>query len=476
MKRRLTLASAVALVIACATFARGADGDFSSLLRRLPPASNAVVIVDAKAARQAIGAGNESAVAALGLGGIPVMAGNLALGAHIDFGEHRHVWSVAVFQVDGSMTIQSVAASEKEPVQQVGGHAAVLSPRNAYFIDIGPGLMAVGSPANRQLLSRWLQFQDANRLDVLSPYLLKATTPSTPFIAVMALDLENSFDPAAIRRGLDRSEVLASRGRDRTEESARLIASIKGLTFTVRPGSPVEGELSVEFGDETRHVATFAKDLLLEALRNAGYYLEDFDGWQELPWKDRFVRIHGPLSPNALRKLTMLIKTPVPSPVAAGPEAAQPADPAARAVAAAQRYFKSVTQILADLKADKGKNQNSRAGWYDQAADQMSALPTLDVPPELVGYGQGTADQLRAMAAGQKDLTTKVNYVRRNSYQSVYGWVYGNVQMGNVVPTQKVIQALEGQADQARRQNWEKIDQATEQLRAQMTQKFNVQF
>jgi hypothetical protein len=476
MKRCSIIVPAVALAFGLVPHAR-ADGSSQALLRRLPPATNAIVVIDSKALRQALGSGNETAAAAMGLTGLPLMAGNFVLGAHIDYGEHRHLWSVAVFQVVGGMTIQDVAKSEKEPVQQLAGHAAVLSQRNVYFIDLGDGLMAAGMPANRQLLSRWLQFQDTNREDVLSPYLLKAANPETPAMMTAALDLGNALDPAAIRRGLEHSEVLATKSRERTDQSAQLIATIKGLTFNVRAGNPLEGELTADFDGETRHVATFERELLLEALRYTGLYLEDFDGWQEPPWKDRTVTIHGPLSANGLRKVGMLIKTPVPSPdAAAGNASSLPADPVARALVASQRYFKSVTQILADLKADKGKNQNSRAGWYDQAADQMSALPTLDVAPELVGYGQGTADQLRAMAAGQKDLTTKVTYVRRNSYQSAYGWVYGNAQMGNLVPTQKVIESLEGQATQARRETWERIDQATAQLRTQMTQKFNVQF
>ena len=127
------------------------------------------------------------------------------------------------------------------------------------------------------------------------------------------------------------------------------------------------------------------------------------------------------------------------------------------------------------LKNEKGKPLDSRAGWYDHASNQLNNLPTLDVAPELVGYGASTADLLESLATGLKDSSTKIKYVRYNSLASVYGPVYGNRRVG-FVPTDRVVNELKEQAADARRALWDRVEEATAQLRRQMTQKFNVQF
>jgi hypothetical protein len=467
------LAAALLLLPGLAGTARAAGGDYRALMRRLPDSTTAVVLVDVKALRQALGVTPGTALATANISSIPAMADKFVLGAQIDQSEHRHVWSIALTRIAGKMTIQDLAKSENEPVQQVAGHAAVVSPRNAYFIDLGPGLLASVTPASRKMVSRWLAFQDTNQVDTVPPYLIKAADAAGSAVMALAIDLEDSADMTAIRRGLTRSQVLSSQENVDLDAVARAIARVKGLTLSVRPGSPLAGELAVDFDADTAPVRAFAKPLLLEILQNAGLYLPDFDDW-EAQVKDRSVTLRGPLSVNGLRKLGLLIRTPAPSP-AADPGASRPDTPAARALAASQAYFQSVAQILDDLKNDKGKTLDSRAGWYDHAANQFNNLPTLDVDPDLVAFGSATSDRLRALATGLRDTEQKIKYVRYNSWASYLGPVYGNRATG-FVPTSKVVQALQAQAADARRGLWDQVEDATAQIRQKMTQKFNAQF
>jgi hypothetical protein len=476
MKRCSSLVVGFVILFGTAPASRAGSGDFRSLLRRLPDSTTALVVIDVKALRPALGLTREAALSAAGISAIPISADKFVLGANVDLSEHRHLWSVALAQLDGKMTIQDVAKMEKAPVQKVGGHSAVVSPRNAYFVDLGPGLMAAATPANRKMLNRWLAFQDSNQLDTLPAYLINAAAALDSALMVMAVDLEDSVDVAAISRGLTRSQVLAARENLDYDAVARAIAQVKGVRLTVRPGNPLAGDLTVDFAAGTAAVRAFAKPLLLEILQHTGLYVDDFDSW-EATVTDNSVGIHGPLSVNALRKFGTLIQTPAPSPDAADAAGYDAKTPAARGLAASQRYFQSVAQILEDLKFDKGNTLDSRAGWYEHAATQLNNLPTLDVAPELARYGATTANLLQSMSTGLKNVSTRIEYVRHNSIYSYYssGAIFGNAQEG-YVSTDKVVGELKGLADQARRSLWDKIDDATSLVRRQLTQRFNTQF
>jgi hypothetical protein len=476
MKRRLISVAALAIFLNLAPACRAGGGDFRSLLRRLPDSTTALVVIDVKALRQALGLTREAALSAADISAIPITANKFVMGANVDLSEHRHVWSVGLAQLDGKMTIQDVARMESAPVQKVAGHSAVVSPRNAYFVDLGPGLLATATPANRKVLSHWLAFQDTNQLDTLPQYLINAAAALDSALMVIAVDLEDSVDVAAISRGLTRSQVLAARENLDYDSVARAIAQVKGIRLTVRPGNPLAGDLTVDFGAGTGAVRDFAKPLLLEILQNTGLYVADFDAW-EATVTDNSVGIHGPLSVNALRKFGTLIRTPAPSPDAADTAGYDAKTPAARGLAASQRYFQSIVQVLEDLKFDKGKTLDSRAGWYEHAATQLNNLPTLDVAPELVRYGATTANLLQSMSTGLKNVSTRIEYVRHNSIYSYYssGAIFGNSQSG-YTSTNKIVGELKELADQARRSLWDKIDDATSLVRRQLTQRFNTQF
>src|SRR5436853_643883 len=82
-------------------------------------------------------------------------------------------------------------------------------------------LLAAGSPANRQMLKRWLAYQKNNQLAALSSYLLQAAAPADAAVLVMAVDLADSLDPAAVHRGLNGSKVMASRKNADYEKVAK---------------------------------------------------------------------------------------------------------------------------------------------------------------------------------------------------------------------------------------------------------------
>jgi hypothetical protein len=466
----LLLAALLALVPPC----RAGDDDYRALLRRLPDSTTAIILVDVNGLRQALGVAHGTALQTAGIAAVPGSASKFVLGAQIDLSTQRHVWSVALATTDGKLALSNVAKTENEPVQDIGGHPAVMSHRGAYFVELGSKLLAAVTPANGKMLVKWLKFQDANQLDTIPAYLISAASAGEPALMLLAVDLEDSADMATVRRGLTQSQVLSTRENVDYDAVARVIAKAKGIRLSVRAGNPLSGSLTVDFDADTGTIRDFAKPLLLDTLRNTGLYVPDFDDWRA-EVTDRAVSLSGPLSVNALRKFGTLIRTPAPNPVAADPDANQAATPGARNLAASQQYFQSITRILEDLKNDPGNSLESRSGWYDHAAAQINNLPTLDVAPELIAYGSATGERMQSMSSALKTASMQIGYVRHNSIVSYLGPVYGSPQAG-WTQTSKVVGAIRDQVTEARRRLWDQMEDATAKVRNLMTQRFNAQF
>jgi hypothetical protein len=488
-----------------------AQSPYQDLLRRLPVSTNVLVTVDVQGLRQALGVAPGTALTATDLSTLPIAAKQFVLGAQVDLSQRKHLWSIALAQLAQPMTIQNIAKAEGEAVGQVAGYNVVASKRNAYFIDLGDSLLGIGSPANRQQLKRWLNYQKNNQLAALSPYLLQAANSSGPPLILMAVDISDSLDPLAIHRGLNGSKVMASHPNADYAAVAKTLAAAKGLIFTIEAGSPLTGHLTVDFDIDTSAIRDFGKALLIEILQHADLYVPDFDSWEPRP-KYQSIGIHGALSINALRKFGTLIRTPVPPPEAASMDSYQSLDPAQRTLAASKRYFQTITQILADLKDDKTRSVKGLAGWYARYADQLDQLPILDVDPILINFEAATSEHLRAMSASLKGISLESGYLQMQKtegqiYQAPsytgnynaygpYGGYYGgglanlanNVALyrsgtaGGVTTVNNYAQIymqqeqLVQQGAAARITLWERIDQETADIRRQLTLKYKTEF
>lgn len=410
MKHANRLAGTLLLLLGLAPSGRADDNPYQDLLRRLPDSTNAVVAVDVQSLRKTLGIKPGSTLMASHMSSMPIAADKFVLGAHLDMSERRHLWSVAMCQLLKKMPLEDIAKLENEPIDKIGDYNAVASMRNAYFIDLGSDVLCAASPMNRQMIKKWLQFQKTNQLAAMPQYLLDATNPSEPALMVLAADLTDSLDPVAIHRGLNGSKVLADRKRVDYSAIGKLLAKAQGVTLTIRPGEPLYGELTVHFNGDTDPVKTFSKPLLIEILEHTGISIPDFDDWQARV-RQRSIGIHGNLSLNGLRKIGTLVRTPAPPPEAADMGNYASLDPTQRAIQASTRYFKNVTQILDDLKADKTRKTKELASWYDRYADQIDKLPILDVDQQLVGYAAAMSEHLRAFGASLKGIDLQVGYL-----------------------------------------------------------------
>ena len=228
---------------------------------------------------------------------------------------------------------------------------------------------------------------------------------------------------------------------------------------------------------------------LFEALKKSGLFLQDFEEW-EPEIGEQYVKITGPLSLNGLRKIGALIKTPAPNPDSADMASYNTRSPAQRTLLASQNYFKNVTQLLSDLKADKSRTEKEQSGWYDQFADQIDQLPTLNVAPELVSFAAATSQHLRAMSTALNGVSLQNSYLQavKNSYRvgyyplgsysysPYYGYSAGSNYAGVSMTANQQQAGNQALGAQERSQLWEAIDNETANIRRQMTQKFMTEF
>jgi hypothetical protein len=502
---------ALSVLVCLAALCRADDRAYQDLLRRLPDSTNVVVVADVPALRKTLGLAPGSAVLQSDVSSVPIAANTFVMGAHVDLSEHRHVWSIAMCQHPRKMTIEDIAKLEDNPAEEVAGFRVVPSIRNAYFIELAPDMLGVGSPANRQQLKRWLTYQKSNQVAALSPYLAQAADLSDAAVVVMAVDLADSVDASAIHRGLNGSQVLGSRKKINYAAVEKTLVRVKGLTFAIQPGSPLTGTLTVDFNDETTEIQGFAKALLIEILQHAGVYVRDFDDWKPR-LKDRSIGLSGPLSLNGFRKFCTLIGTPVPQPEAADMANYKSMSPLEQSKVASQRYFKSVTQALKDLKEDKTKSVKGLAEWYDRYADQIAKLPILNVDPDLINFAAATSENLRAMSASLKGISLQSGYLQQqktegqiynapnytgnysgyNAYGGYWGGgaanlannmaLYRSGTAGGVttvnnyaeVYQQQLLLVKQGEAGRVKL--WQRIDDETADIRRKMTMKYQTEF
>jgi hypothetical protein len=239
----------------------------------------------------------------------------------------------------------------------------------------------------------------------------------------------------------------------------------------VTPGSPFNGQLTITFEANIDPISNFAQQLFIEGLQKTGLFVRDFENWQSYIGPN-FVQLSGPLSLHSMRRFGSLIKAPVPN--------HQPADSNQTPLQATQNYWKNLMSLLEELRTEKASTDRAQAGWYNQFADQIDKMPTLNVDPDLVTFGLATADQLRGLGTTDRGIGLQRGLVQQQGQNNMGGppanqgyWGYS----GRPQPNQAMQgNQLQDQAKMAQVQLWQRVDDATGNIRARLSQKYMVQF
>ena len=493
---------------------QSAFAQFAELASKVHAGSNAIVAIDVEAAEatplaQKAGwskrlheAYMQSAIF------LPPEANQLVIASHLLPGEgFRQAWEVAVMTLSESPSMQTIARAEGGYVDNISGVDAVWSPSGAYLLKLGPNMMGVVAPPYRQAVARWITEMKEKRSGRISPYLSAAIRKvSTGPQIVMAIDLKDSVPPHRINDGLNSEDFLSKTGLkpEKVKVLSGLLASIQGATIEISIGQQATARTHIDFGQRLFLTNDLAKTLVLGALKNLGAELPELEK-HKFSVSGTAIRIDGVLTATSLRRLFSVLEVPTTKfsslKKAAPATTTEPKQPTASDMAKnSQKYFKSVTTLIDDLRGDR-KKQDVRGGgdavWMERYARKIDRLPILFVDKDLLEFGSKTAETLRIMAGARKNAGLREGYQKSEigGSQAVdgygYAWngSYSNYRYGyggafdltadarNAQAARNRIHRQEQNVATSRKvEGWRLIENATADIRRVMTARYSIEF
>jgi hypothetical protein len=364
----------------------------------------------------------------------------------------------------------------------------MLSPRNLYVVKISRVTYAMARPANRPELARWLKYVDRREEEIaLSPYLAAGAKEVQPRDQLVVLwDLSETVSAEQVKKRLNEASGLAGTKFD-PDAVAQVIAGIRGLKFSTRVTGGVAAELRVDFNDSPEPLAPIALPLLLHVMRTHGAAIPAVANWQAKVSGNSLV-YQGELTGPGFHDVFSLLRMPQ--------AALESQDPAAGerrqdelTLAATRSYYRGVKGVVDKVQrlvAPPEKSQLKRdqphwnAEWYAVHAQTIDNLPTANVDPEALTWGQSVAAKIRAMASSLQGDTVEVAALDKSKSTVVYGG--GNRWSGGVWGSSNVGQVQEKQADAVSRGERHRLDlmaairQETDAMRAKLSARYKQEF
>jgi hypothetical protein len=386
----------------------------------------------------------------------------------------------------GPASMENLAQREKGALDTIADFPAVLSARNAYFIQFAPQLVGMIRPAERQEASRWARFCRTNQKIVVDPYLREtAASADAKTPVLMALDLTDAVCPDACKAKLSTSPAVAE-SKANHEALAKVLTGIRGVRFAIKIDDAIRGEMKVDFTGDVAVLAPVARSLWLEVLAARGVFLEDFLKWKVTPG-DKSITFSGDLSQADFRQLMTLVQPPQPS--LDNPDSGTAAQLSNEINAAnAQRYFRTVTMLLDDLKKpnSKVKNYQDSAQFFENYAKKIQQLPTFGVDPDLVAFGAQSAARLHTIAQSLSGEIMHLSTLEQAKMGLVVvsggGGLFGRNNGGGAGISSNVGDVNIRQAElmnkgrDAREEVWRMIDSDTAMIAEKMSKKYTAGF
>jgi hypothetical protein len=300
-----------------------------------------------------------------------------------------------------------VAAREQGEPDEVAGLAVVHSPRGAYFAAPAPNRWLVFHPDNRQELADWVRHGKEEKPAAASRYLADAARRIENLHVVVAADLTDAIAPASAKAAAAAMPSLVRRNVD-PAAFARLMTSLRGITFTARATDRVQGVFRFDFGTNPLPMQAVLKDALLEVVENHGAALPELASWESNITVNTF-RLSGTLTPESLERILGLF---------AFPQARGPAPEGKAPTAEATRwYLDTVGKIVKDVRAARAGSRPERTAlWHEAAAGRIEHLDPRGVDPAALETGQGVAYRLRAVAGSMRGVPVDLKQLQSQAY------------------------------------------------------------
>lgn len=499
---------AVALVGVCGLLLTSrVFGDYDSLVRRVPEGANCVVLVDVeKLLDSPLGKKenwrdkHESQFEA-GLVIAPPRTEKIVLATQLDLVLVHPTWQTSILDLKYKPDLAKLATRVKGSMDSIGGLNVAVIPGDVFVVQFSENTFGLGTPANRQSVGRWISQAKNTKGDNLSPYLeeaVKFAERGAPII--MALDLEHVFSVSYIRDRLSDSETVRKMKID-VDLLAKELASIRGVSLGITVGDKRFGKIKVDFAEDLTMTPEMAKAMILHALSNHGIMIHEFNEWTAKV-SGKQITLEGHLDESGMRRILSVFDAPPSLHIASTPEkpANETEDYQKQLVAqTSKKYYSSVTSLLNDLKNKNPGGGNTTTGaiakWYGRYAAKIDQLPVLNVDPDLVSYATNVSGMLRQAETSMRDIgpnsrmasdsvpMTYNNYSWARPVGVTWAGVYGAYGWASVPDYQAQRDNQINAANQQRIRGYasanvimQHVDEATGDIRKQMTVKHGIEF
>ncbi|MGE3314219.1 MAG: hypothetical protein AB7O26_03810 [Planctomycetaceae bacterium] len=481
--------SAIALaVVGVAQSSAVAQVKYNDLLKRIPRTANAIMAVNVDGLHNSpigkekrwMDIHEENYVNKPFI--LPPEASWAVIGAMLDPVSNESVWELGVMLMSSDISMRSIARSEKGYVDTINGVETALVPSNAYFINFADKTLGVMYPGHRQAVARWIDFVKNSKESELSPYLKSAAEvlDDKTIQVVLAIDLKDMVRPHALKEKLANSEALKGKKVD-LEALGQAITTLQGATLTVSLRDKAYGRLQIDFGGGIHVLTPVAKELILEALDDAGARIEEMKDWK-METSGGSVSLFGVLEPSGLRRIGSVLELPS-AKLSADSGTQAPEGPTAKA---SKAYYDSVQTLVDDLRKTLRDNRDNHAVWMEKYARKIDRLPVLNVDEQLLAFGAQSAERLRQSAVAKRSALVRSGVRKSETYGNYFDGGFGNVNNFNNGGVGFVrsgenerasIQLAENaSATKVRVEQWKLIEDDMAKIRQDMTRKYKVEF
>jgi hypothetical protein len=348
-------------------------------------------------------------------------------------------------------------------------------------------------PAERQFVSRWVDFTQKNHDNLLSDYLQYATKLANSKIPILlAIDLKDVVRPHELEARLQDSAAIKKAGLA-VPEVATILASLQGAVLRVAVGKDVQGQLRIDFAKSVAPIKTVAKEMVISVLDDLGAHVADLANWK-LELAEKAITMRGPLSQDGQRRVFSVVE--IPSTKFSTLKDVKPGGdeepPESLMRESSLTYYKATEVLIRDLRSDLRGNKASSA-VMERYARKIDRMPILNVDNELLDYGSQLADGLRGMALSKRQGGIQAGTQTagmRNSGSSYGNYSYGGYGYGfgrttgdrlsgakDSAANRSAIKASAmAESKQMRVEGFKDIDSRSAAIRRQMTQKYGVEF
>jgi hypothetical protein len=416
---------------------------------------------------------------------LPENAKTAALSAFLDFDSLETVWEMATvtFERNKLPTPKGIAEHEGGYLDNVAGRPIVWSPRNRYILLQNANQLTVNKPADRPAVANWIRGLTKAPLP-LSDYLKRVAAKAPDDVPLLiSIDMNDTVSPVSAREKGATFESLAD-AKINLDEVAKLVAGLEGITFTVELEEQFQGRLKFDFSAAPTLLQKVGKALVLEIFARRGILFPEMKGW-EAHVEGKALVLSGPFDAmSVVNVLTFFSSIPsTDTPLYGSQSGTGPGDAAAsedsKKAQASKRYFTSVTRVIEQTRNVKGVSVAEHGVWNDKLSRKIDQIPMLNVDKDLLDYGANVAQLIRGaglaiknanMVAGAEKMPTYTGYAYGGYGYGVVG-INNNSGYNAVLTRQAHAAGMEQHVG-----NLGQVDDLTEAIRRQMTERYKIEF